>query len=105
MADVERGSNRDRWFPSGSWWPPLRWLLLVFAVATLLTNAYYLRFLEPAVSRRLLAVLLLGSIGLAFFIERVGLPRTREDIRGLARRFAVPTVLVAILAAGFGLRL
>ena len=105
MADVERGSNRDRWFPSGSWWPTLRWLLLVFAVATLLTNAYYLRFLEPLVSRRLLAFLLFGSIGLVFFIERVGLPRTREDILALTRRFAVPAVLVAILAAGFGLRL
>ena len=105
MADVERGSNRDRWFPSGSWWPTLRWLLLVFAVATLLTNAYYLRFLEPLVSRRLLAFLLFGSIGLVFFIERVGLPRTREDILALTRRFAVPAVLGAILAAGFGLRL
>ena len=104
MTDVERGSNRDRWFPSGPWMRPVGWLLLVAAVATLLTNAYYLRFLEPVVSRRLLAVCLLGSIGLFFFVARVGLPRTREDVFGIARRLAVPALLVAILAWGFALR-
>ncbi|MGH9460059.1 MAG: ArnT family glycosyltransferase, partial [Vicinamibacteria bacterium] len=105
MADVERGSSRDRWFPSGSWWSTVRWLLLVLAVAVLLTNAYYLRFLEPVVSRRLLAALLLGSIALVFFVARVGLPRARSDVLAVIHRLAVPAALVAILAASFWLRL
>lgn len=105
MTNVERGSSRDRWFPTGSWWTTLRWLLLVLAVATLLTNAFYLRFLEPVVSRRLLGAALLGSIGLIFFIARVGLPRTRSDVRGVAHRLAVPAAVFAIVAAGFWLRL
>jgi 4-amino-4-deoxy-L-arabinose transferase-like glycosyltransferase len=77
----------------------------VFAVGTLLTNAYYLRFLEPVVSRRLLATMLLGSVGLLFFIAHVGLPRARSDMLVVARRLAVLAALVAILAAGFSLRL
>ena len=85
-------------FLPGPWMRPVGWLLLVAAVATFLTNAYYLRFLEPVVSRRFLAVCLLGSIGLFFFVARVGLPRTREDVFGIARRLAVPALLVAILA-------
>jgi len=104
VSDVERGSNRGRWFPSGSWWPIVRWLLLVLVVGTLLTNAYYLRFLEPAVSRRALAVFLFVLVALAFFVARVGLPRTREDMLSIVRRLAVPAALLVVLVAGFGLR-
>lgn len=107
MTAIELGSTKDRWFPSaslGKWKRPVDWLLLVTAVATLLTNAYYLRLLEPAVSRKALALVLLVFIGLFFYISRVGLPRTRADWLDVARRLVTPTLLIVILAGGFGLR-
>ncbi|MEE9263787.1 MAG: glycosyltransferase family 39 protein, partial [Vicinamibacteria bacterium] len=83
----------------------VRWLLLVIAVAILLTNAYYLKFLEPTVSRKALAIVVLAGIGLVFFTTRVGLPRSGPDLLAVGRRLVIPIVLLVILAVGFSLRL
>ena len=82
-----------------------RWLLWVFVVAVLLTNAYYLRFLEPWVSRKRLAVALTAAAGLGLLALAGALPRGRAAWRALLRRTAVPALLCVITAAGFGLRL
>jgi len=72
--------------------------------ATVLTNAYYLRFLEPRVSRKVMAVVLiaLGAAALAW-TERLW-PRDRAAWRALSRRAIVPVALSAVLALAFTLR-
>ncbi len=80
----------------------LRWVLALAAAATLLTNAYYLRFLEPWVPRTYLAVLLIATA----LVSHLGLtlPRSRVEVQALAQRAAVPALLVLIVATGFFLR-
>jgi len=82
----------------------VRFLVLAAATAIVLTNAYYLRLLEPRVSRKWVAILLLAVCAATLvWTERV-LPRDREGWRALARRAVVPGALAVILAVAFALR-
>jgi 4-amino-4-deoxy-L-arabinose transferase-like glycosyltransferase len=82
----------------------VRFAALAAATATVLTNAYYLRFLEPRVPRRWMAAALLAAAAVAVAVTEWGVPRGRAQWRALARRGAEPLLLVAILALAFGLR-
>ena len=82
----------------------LRFGALAAAAAIILTNAYYLRFLEPSVSRARLAAVVLLACAIVFAATEWGLPRGREEWRAAARRMAAPLLLAAILAVAFGLR-
>jgi hypothetical protein len=82
-----------------------RFAALVLAVATILTNGYYLRFLEPHLSRRWVALLVLAGCAAVVALAHFGLPRGRERWRALAGGSAEPLLLVAILAIAFVLRL
>jgi 4-amino-4-deoxy-L-arabinose transferase-like glycosyltransferase len=94
----------------GSWRPADRtarltgWLLLLLTTSTLLTNAYYLRFLEPTVSRKALALVIVAVTGLWFLVVRFGLPRDRAEALELWGRARVGVALALILAAAFSLR-
>ena len=70
------------------------WALMV--VFTLLTNAYFLRFLEPWVSRKAVSVAGLGVWAAAWLIWSRGLPSPR--------RWALPVGLALILGLAYGLR-
>jgi hypothetical protein len=83
----------------------LRFAALAVAVAVILTNAYYLRFLEPEVSRKVLAAALIGLCAVVVAFTVWAPPRSRDDWRALVHRSAEPVLLIAILALGFGLRL
>jgi hypothetical protein len=96
--------SADRWLP-----PPrprrfLRFGALAAATAIILTNAYYLRLLEPSVSRGRVAALALIACALVLAVTEWGLPRGRAAWRGAARRSVDPLLLAAILAVAFGLR-
>ncbi len=99
--------DRDR---LGSWRPSERvshltgFFLLLFSTATILTNAYYLQFLEPALSRRTLGVLIVAATGFWFLLRRFGLPRDRGEALELFRRARTAVVLSLILAVAFSLR-
>ena len=94
----------------GSWKPGERvgrlvgWLLLLLSTATILTNAYYLRFLEPTVSRKVIAFLFVAATGLWFLVWRFGLPRNRTEAGELFRRARTPLFLALILGVAFSLR-
>ena len=94
----------------GFWHPSKRsrglvgFALLVVSSATLLTNAYYLQFAEPAVSRKMLAVALFTVTAAWFLAIHYGLPRDRQELVALLRRFQTPLLLAAILAVAFALR-
>ena len=97
--------------PSADRWPPpprprrvLRFGALAAATAVILTNAYYLRFLEPKVSRGRVAALVLIACAIVLAVAEWGLPRGREAWRTVARRSVDPLILAAILAVAFGLR-
>ena len=75
------------------------------AVAIVLTDAYYLQLLEPRVSRKALAAVLLGLCAAVVAFAEWGLPRSRVEWQGLARRAAEPVLLIAILGLAFALRL
>jgi 4-amino-4-deoxy-L-arabinose transferase-like glycosyltransferase len=99
--------DRDR---LGSWKPRERagrlggWLLLVLSTATILTNAYYLQFLEPTLSRKTLALGIVAITALWFLVGRFGLPRERIEVLELWARGRTPVVLALILAVAFSLR-
>ncbi len=83
----------------------IQWLLLLFSTFTILTNAYFLRFAEDAVSRKLLAYIAVAVTGLWMLARRYGVPRTGKQILGLLRRYSTPILLGLIVAIAFGLRL
>jgi 4-amino-4-deoxy-L-arabinose transferase-like glycosyltransferase len=83
----------------------VRFAALAAAVAIILTDAYYLRFLEPGVSRKLVAAALLGLCAVAVALTSWDLPQSRGDWRALARRTVEPALLIAILGLAFALRL
>ena len=83
----------------------MRFAALAVAVAIVLTDAYYLQFLEPSVSRKVLALALLALCAVAVAFAEWGVPRSGVEWRALARRSAEPVLLIAILALAFGLRL
>lgn len=94
----------------GSWRPPRKvahsvgFALLLLTTASLLSNAYYFQFLEPAVSRKLLAGLLVAATALWFALLHFGLPRDRDERRSAWLRLRTPAALAAILLVAFGLR-
>src|SRR5438445_3209300 len=82
----------------------VRFTALATATAIVLTNAYYLRFLEPRISRARVGVLLIVSAaGVLAWTERWW-PSGRAAWLALARRAVVPLALTAILAVAFTLR-
>jgi hypothetical protein len=91
----------------GSWKPSERvgrfvaWILLLLSCATLLTNSYYLRLLEPVLSRRSLALALFGVTGLWLAAGKLGLPRDRKGLFGLLWNARVGLALAAIVAVAF----
>jgi hypothetical protein len=82
----------------------VRFVALAAATATVLTNAYYLRFLEPRIPRRWIAVLVIALSAATVAVIEWGLPRGAGAWRSVARRSAVPGVLALVLALAFGLR-
>ena len=84
----------------------LRFGALAVAAAIILTNAYYLRFLEPRVSRARVAAIVLIACAIVVAVTEWGLPRGQPGLaRSRASTAAVPLLLAAILAVAFGLRL
>ncbi len=93
-----------RWYPPAKLGKNLAWIAWINAVASLLTNGYYLQWLEPAVSR---GSLVLFSLAVAAAISawmKYGAPASREGWRRWARALVVPALLILILMAAFGLR-
>lgn len=93
-----------RAFTKARYWPLLRWLFIAQAVFNVVTNAYFLRFLEPTISRKALALISVGAAAGALLVERYGLP-SLPSIGSFFKRHAVLWVLLVILAVAFGLRL
>ena len=79
--------------------------LLAATTATLVTNAYFLRFFEPMVSRSTLALGVFAVTAAWFLLRRYGIPIGRDEWSTLGRRALVPAMLAIVLAAGLGLRL
>jgi 4-amino-4-deoxy-L-arabinose transferase-like glycosyltransferase len=79
-------------------------VLLSLSSATILTDAYYLRFLEPSVSRKALAVALVFATALWFLLRHYGLPATAGELRSFWTRARTPVLLATILAVAFSLR-
>lgn len=82
----------------------LEWIAWLVAVFALLTNGYFLRFFEPAISRGALVMMLLVVATALTAANRLGFPSSREAWRSLARSALVPALLVAILALAFSVR-
>ena len=68
----------------------------IVAVFTLLTNAYFFRFLEPLVSRGAVSAAFLGIWATALLVMARGLPPLR--------RLALPLALTLVLALAYALR-
>ena len=94
----------------GSWRPAPRvfksvgFVLLLLSTASLLTNAYYLRFAEPAVSRSVLALGLFALTGTWFFIGSCGLPANREELAEFFVRARTPLLVLAIVGLALAVR-
>lgn len=94
----------------GSFRPPagaghlVGFALLVATTATLLTNAYYLQFLEPSVSRKTLGIAIGGATALWYAWLHFGLPRGRDELVAAWRRLRVPAALALVLVVAFALR-
>jgi 4-amino-4-deoxy-L-arabinose transferase-like glycosyltransferase len=82
----------------------VRFAALAAATATLLTNAYYLRGLEPRIPRTWAAAVLLAACSAALAWSEGPWTRARTDWRSAARAGAVPLLLGAILSVAFALR-
>jgi len=82
----------------------VRGLIFIAAAAILLTNAYFLRFLEPAVSRHALAgaLLLLGAAWL--ILDHYGIARARPLLIARTQRLGAAALLIGVLGLAFGLR-
>ena len=93
------------WFPREPLGHRIQWLLLLFSTFTILTNAYFLRFAEDAVSRKLLAYIAVAVTGLWMLIRRYGAPRSLAQITRLLRRYSTAILLSLIVAIAFALRL
>ena len=96
--------DTTRWYPpqrAGQW---TAWVTTVAAVFSLLTNGYYVRFLEPAVSRQSLVLLLLCAAGAVHAVRQFGLPSTREGQLEVLQSLVVPATLLGILGVAFWLR-
>jgi len=72
--------------------------------ATVLTNAYYLRFLEPRISRAWVAAVVVVVAAAALALTEWGAPRGKTAWRSLARVSGQPILLALVLAVAFGLR-
>jgi len=80
----------------------VRFAALAIGVAIVLTDAYYLQFLEPRVSRKAVAAGLLVLCAAVVAFTEWGFPRSRVEWRALASRAAEPVLLIAILALEIG---
>ena len=112
MPDVS-GDEDDRHGPAsslGSLRPSDRsrrlvgFVLLVASTATFLTNAHYLQFAEPTLSRKTLAAGLVAATIAWFFVAAFGLPRNRHELVALLRRGKTPLLVMVIVCVGFSLR-
>jgi 4-amino-4-deoxy-L-arabinose transferase-like glycosyltransferase len=104
-ALLSNESESPRPFPRGKTAATLEWMAWLFAIFALLTNGYFLSFLEPVISRgALVAASLVAAIAFTA-AHRFGLPSSREARLAAARSAAVPAILLAILTLAFGLRL
>ncbi len=104
IAIPSEDSDRP-WFPHEPRGHRIEWLLLLFSTFTILTNAYFLRFAEDAVSRQLLAWSAVAVTGLWMLIRRYGAPRSLAQITRLLRRYSTAILLSLIVAIAFALRL
>ena len=95
---------KSHWFPREPLGQRIQWLLLLLSTFTILTNAYFLRFAEGGVSRKLLASVILAVTGLWMLIRRYGAPRSVAQVLNLLRRHSTPILLGLIVAIAFGLR-
>ena len=95
----------DRWFPREPLARRIQWLLLLLSTFTILTNAYFLRFAEDLVSRKVLAYAVVAVTGAWMFLRRYGAPRSGAQALDLLRRYSTPLLLGLIVAIAFGLRL
>ena len=104
--DPTPSENPNRyWFPREPLGHRIQWLLLLFSTFTILTNAYFLRFAEDTVSRKLLAYIAVAVTGLWMLIRRHGAPRSLAQITRLLRRYSTAILLSFIVATAFALRL
>ena len=94
----------------GSWRPEERtrrrvaFVFLLISTATLLTNAYYLQFAEPALSRKIVAFGIIALTAIWFLVSYFGLPGNREELTALLRRAQTPVLVVVILSVAFAVR-
>jgi len=96
---------KDRWFPREPLAHWIQWLLLLLSTFTILTNAYFVRFAEGAVSRKVLAYALVALAGVWMILRRYGTPRSGAQVLDLLRWYSTPLLLGVILLVAFGLRL
>ncbi len=102
----DRPTARDeRWHPPERFGQSVQWLLLLFCATTLLTNAYFLRFAEPAVSRKSLAfgAIIITSLWMA--ARRYGIPASPSAVIAIIRRYSTALWLAFIILIAFVLRL
>jgi hypothetical protein len=83
----------------------LEWIAWLIALFALLTNGYFLAFLEPRVSRGALVLTALLAAVAFTAARRYGLPSSAESRRKAFRKSVVAAILLAILSLAFGLRL
>jgi hypothetical protein len=94
----------------GSWKPSERaarltgFVLLLLSTFAIVTNAYYLRFLEPVVSRKMNGAAIVAATAAWFFVARFGLPRDRAELLELWTRSRTGVALALILAFAFYVR-
>ena len=96
--------NFGSWRPAPRVFKSVGFVLLLLSTASLLTNAYYLRFAEPAVSRSVLALGLFALTGTWFFIGSCGLPANREELAEFFVRARTPLLVLAIVGLAFAVR-
>ena len=102
MTSPSRGFGS--WRPDPVTFKRVGFGLLLLSTATFLTNAYYLRFLEPALSRKGLALMVVALTGGWFLVGHFGLPKSRGELSELLGRMKTPLLLAIILGVAFSVR-
>ena len=103
--DKPVSSPTEHLFPREPLGQRIQWLLLLFSTFTILSNAYFLRFAEDAVSRKLLAYIAVAVTGLWMLVRRYGAPRSPAQVMRLLRHYSTAILLSLIVAIAFALRL
>jgi hypothetical protein len=83
----------------------LEWIAWITALFALLTNGYFLAFLEPLVSRGALVLTVLLAATAVTAARRYRFPSSPESRQRAFRGSLVAAILLAILSLAFGLRL